>query len=74
VPYEGYAELEGMEEGKYCIDILYQSLAAKEALSGFEDFILKNHLATHVIQQIASGKRSKAIGEILSVYKLSKRK
>lgn len=63
-----------IEEDKYCIDIINQSLAVKQALSSFEDFILKNHLSTHVIEQIKSGKSDKAIEEILSIYKLSKKK
>lgn len=63
-----------IEEDKYCIEILHQSLAAKEALSSFEDFILENHLTTHVVRQMRSGNASKAINEILSIYKLSKRK
>ena len=67
--------LERMIEGdKYCIDIITQSLAAKEALSGVEDLILENHLSTHVIEQIKSGRAPKAIKEILKVYRLSKRK
>ena len=63
-----------VEKEEYCIDVLQQSLAAKQALSGIEDLILENHLSTHVIQQIKSGKSKKAIDEILSIYKLSKRK
>lgn len=63
-----------VEREKYCIDILHQSLAVKEALSSFEDFILGAHLATHVVEQIKAGKKSKAAKEILSIYKLSKRK
>lgn len=63
-----------IENDKYCIDILHQSLAIKEALSSFEDFILKNHLTTHVVKQLRSGNASKAVDEILSVYRLSKRK
>ncbi|MEK7154191.1 MAG: metal-sensitive transcriptional regulator [Patescibacteria group bacterium] len=63
-----------VENDKYCIDIIHQSLAVKEALSSFEDFILKNHLSTHAIEQMKSGKSSKAIDEILLIYKLSKRK
>ena len=63
-----------IERGKYCVDIIHQSLAIKKALSGFEDFILKNHLSTHVISQIKSGDSDKAIEEILSIYRLSKRK
>ena len=68
----GLERLVGKEE--YCIDILQQSSAAKQALSSIEDLILENHLSTHVIQQIKSGKSKKAVDEILSIYKLSKRK
>lgn len=63
-----------VSEEKYCIDIITQSLAAKEALSGVEDLILENHLSTHVVEQIKSGKQSRATKEILAVYRLSKKK
>lgn len=71
-------QLRGLErmidEEKYCIDIITQSLAVKQALSGVEDLILENHLSTHVIEQIKSGRASKATKEILKVYRLSKKK
>lgn len=71
-------QIRGLEkminEDKYCIDIIHQSLAVKKALSSLEDFILENHLATHVVKQIKSGKKAKAIKEVMSIYKLSKRK
>ncbi len=63
-----------VQEDKYCVDIINQSLAVKQALSSFEDFILKNHLSTHVVSQMKSGNSSKAIDEILSIYRLSKKK
>lgn len=63
-----------LEEDRYCIDILYQTMAIKEALSSLEDLILKNHLSTHVVEQIKSGRISKAVNEMLSVYRLSKKK
>ena len=63
-----------VEEDKYCIDIINQSLAVKQALSSFEDFILKNHLSTHAIEQMKSGQSNKAVEEILSIYRLSKKK
>jgi CsoR family transcriptional regulator, copper-sensing transcriptional repressor len=63
------------EQEEYCIDIITQTQATKEALSSIEDFMLENHLKTHVIEQMKSNKdRPKAINEILSVYKVSKRK
>jgi DNA-binding FrmR family transcriptional regulator len=60
-----------VEQDTYCIDVIHQSLAVKEALSSFENLMLENHLATHVIEQMKKGKDKKAIQEILSVYKLS---
>jgi len=63
-----------VQDDKYCIDILTQSSAVKEALSGVEDLILENHLSTHVIQQIKTGKEKKSTKEILDIYKLSKSK
>lgn len=63
-----------VEEEKYCVNIITQAQAIKEALSSVEDLMLENHLATHVIEQMKTGKKSKAIQEILSVYKLAKKK
>lgn len=67
--------LEKMVAGnKYCVDLIHQCSAVKEALSSLEDVILKNHLSTHVVQQMKSSKSKKAIDEIISIYRLSKRK
>ncbi|MBS3903611.1 MAG: metal-sensitive transcriptional regulator [Anaplasmataceae bacterium] len=63
-----------IEDEKYCIDIITQSSAIKEALSSVEDLLLENHLSTHVIEQIKSGREKQAMGEIMKVYKRSKRK
>ena len=67
--------LQKMVEGdKYCIDIITQASAVKEALSGVEDMLLENHLRTHVISQVKSGNEDKATEEILKVYKLKRKK
>jgi CsoR family transcriptional regulator, copper-sensing transcriptional repressor len=63
-----------VEKGKYCIDIITQSLAIKQALSAVEDLLLENHLSTHVSAQMRSGEEKKAIGEIMDIYKVSKKK
>ena len=62
-----------IEDEKYCVDIITQSSAVKQALSGIEDLILEHHLSTHVVMQMKSGQTKKAIGEILKLYKLSKK-
>ncbi|RJQ35326.1 transcriptional regulator [Candidatus Parcubacteria bacterium] len=63
-----------IEDEKYCVDIITQSSAAKEALSSIEHLILENHLSTHVLDYIKHGKEKKAIEEILKVYKLAQKK
>ena len=63
-----------VEQEKYCIDIITQASAIKEALCGIESLILQNHLSTHVIEQMKSGKEKQAIAEVLKVYKLSQKR
>jgi len=63
-----------VDDEKYCVDIITQSSAIKEALSGVERLILENHLSTHVIYQMKSGGEKKAVAEILKLYKLAQRK
>ena len=63
-----------VEDEKYCVDIITQSSAIKEALSGIENLMLENHLTTHVLHQMKTGNEKKAIEEILKVYKLAQKK
>lgn len=62
-----------IESGAYCIDVITQTSAVKQALSGVEDILLESHLSTCAVNQIKKGKESKAIEEILKVYKLKRR-
>ncbi|MES2471110.1 MAG: metal-sensing transcriptional repressor [Patescibacteria group bacterium] len=67
--------LQGMVASEeYCIDIITQASAIKEALSGIEGLILENHLSTHVINQMKQGENKKMVSEILKVYKLNRKK
>jgi len=63
-----------IDEERYCVDIITQSSAVKEALSGVESLILENHLSTHVLEQMRSGKEKKATEEIVKIYKLAQKK
>lgn len=63
-----------VEDDAYCIDVITQASAVKEALSGVEDLLLENHLTTHVIHQVKTGDEEKATAEILKVYKLKRKK
>ncbi|MDE1975464.1 MAG: metal-sensitive transcriptional regulator [Patescibacteria group bacterium] len=70
-------QVEGVREmvvnEKYCVDIITQIEAAREALAGVGDLVLENHLETHVADDIKHGKGRKATAEILKVYKLSRK-
>ena len=63
-----------VDEDVYCVDIITQSSAIRSALSAVEDLMLENHLSEHVIHQIKHGKEQRAIDEIISVFKKSKKK
>ena len=63
-----------INDERYCVDVITQTSAVKEALSGVEDLMLENHLTTHVIEQIKSGKSKRAVEEIIKVYKLAQKK
>ncbi|MEI8338186.1 MAG: metal-sensitive transcriptional regulator [bacterium] len=64
---------EMLETDKYCIDIITQTSAVKQALSSIEDVLMEEHLGTCVIHQIKKGEEKKAIGEILKVYRLKRK-
>lgn len=57
----------------YCIDVITQTSAVKQALSNIEDVLLENHLSHCALAQIKSGNEKKAIGEILKVYQLKRK-
>lgn len=64
---------EMLEKGTYCIDIITQTSAVKQALSGVEDALMENHLGTCLIKQIKKGQTEKATAEILKVYGLKRK-
>lgn len=62
-----------VEQDTYCIDVITQSSAVKQALSSIEDVLMENHLGTCVVHQMKSGKEAKAIEEIVKVYRLKRK-
>lgn len=61
-------------EDKYCIDVITQTSAIRNSLGSVEEKMLENHLNTCAVKQMKGKSQGKAIKEILSVYKLAKRK
>lgn len=61
-----------VEEKKYCIDILNQSLAVQNALKKVDAIILNDHLNSCVVNAISKNKKSKeTISELLTIFKKS---
>ena len=66
--------LQGMiEKDTYCINVITQTSAIKQALSNIEDILLEEHLSHCVVNQIKTGKTAKATEEILRVYQLKRK-
>lgn len=57
----------------YCVDIITQAEAVKEALSSVGGMLLENHLSTHVVHQMKQGDHDKSLAEIMKVYKLAQK-
>lgn len=62
-----------VENNSYCIDIITQTSAVKQALSNIEDAILEGHLSHCVVDQVKKGREKKAVEEILKVYRLKRK-
>ena len=70
-------QVRGLQEmlanNEYCIDVITQTSAVKQALSSVEDSLMESHLGTCVVYQIKKGKEKIAVDEILKVYRLKRK-
>ena len=60
-----------VETGRYCPDILTQSLAVENSLESFNAQLLENHLTEHVAHQFQHGQSNKAVKELIKIYNLA---
>lgn len=60
--------LKMIEEDKYCIDLLNQSLAIQNSIKSLDALLFERHLKTHVIDQFQN-ETHKAIEELLRLFK-----
>ncbi len=67
--------LKAIEEDKYCINILNQSLSIQESLKSLDALLLENHINTCVKKNInkKSSESEKTIKELIKIYKLSRK-
>jgi len=66
--------VKAIEEEKYCIDVITQSLAVQKSLQSLNALVLENHLKTHAKHQLMKkDEESRTIAELLKIYNLSNR-
>ena len=64
-----------IEEGKYCIDIINQIIAAERALDGVAKIVMKRHVESCVTEAIVRGEGQHKIDELIhTVYKYGSRR
>ncbi len=71
------ALIEAIENDKYCVDILTQSLAIQQSLRSLNKLVLENHMNTHVKHGLSEGDdktKQVIIDELMQLYHLSNNK
>jgi CsoR family transcriptional regulator, copper-sensing transcriptional repressor len=58
-----------VEKEVYCIDVLQQTSAVRSAIKKAEGILLENHLNNCVVRAIKSNGETKALDELLAVFK-----
>jgi DNA-binding FrmR family transcriptional regulator len=61
--------IEMVEGGVYCIDVLQQTSAVKNAIKKAEEILLVNHINHCVVKAINTNGKNKAIEELAQVFR-----
>ncbi len=68
-------DLEKMiDDERYCIDIITQSMAIQRSLASLNKLLLENHVRTHLSHQLGSHDEAdveKAVAELINLYELN---
>ncbi len=62
-----------VDEDKYCVDVMKQTMAIEKALERVDAMILESHLETCVVDQFREGKSAKTIQELSEIFNTSRR-
>jgi DNA-binding FrmR family transcriptional regulator len=63
-----------IDEERYCIDIMQQSIAVQKSLASLNKLLLENHIKTHLSHQLASRNEketARAVRELVNLYELN---
>ncbi|MBI4199888.1 MAG: metal-sensitive transcriptional regulator [Chloroflexi bacterium] len=62
-----------IDQEHYCVDVLKQTYAVRQAIRKVEALILEGHLHTHVLEGVRDGHDSQVLGELMDLYNLRDR-
>lgn len=62
-----------VEQQEYCIDILHQTEAIQRSLRAIDNLLMENHLKTCATEAIEKGESQRAVEEVMSVFKKTRR-
>lgn len=57
-----------VEEDKYCVDVLKQTMAIEKALERVDALVLEQHLETCVADSFRQGRSEKTIKELAEIF------
>ena len=57
-----------IEEDRYCVDIVHQSLAVQKSLKKLDTLIMSDHIKHCVVDQAKEGNSEKITEELLKIF------
>lgn len=62
-----------VDDDKYCVDVLRQTMAIEKAMQRVDELILEGHLETCVADSFREGRSQKTVGELLDIFKTARK-
>jgi DNA-binding FrmR family transcriptional regulator len=62
-----------VEEDKYCVDVLKQTMAIEKALERIDALVLEQHLETCVADAFRQGRAEKTIKELAEIFSTARK-
>jgi DNA-binding FrmR family transcriptional regulator len=61
-----------LQEDKYCVDVLRQTMAIEKAMQRMDEQILEGHLETCVADSFREGRSKATVTELLEIFRTSR--
>ena len=62
-----------VEDDKYCVDVMKQTMAVEKALERIDAVILEDHLATCVADSFRQGKSAQIVRELADIFSTARK-